>query len=98
MDHGTVTESGRASLGIRAATVTGGGVVIVDVENGGPADRAGLRRGEIILSLDGQRTADVNALTTELATLEPGQTVSITVAGADGRRHERKVTLGELSG
>jgi S1-C subfamily serine protease len=98
IDHGSVTESGRASLGIRAATVTGGGVVIVDVENGGPADRAGLRRGEIILSLDGQRTADVNALTTELATLEPGQTVSITVAGADGRRHERKVTLGELSG
>jgi putative serine protease PepD len=97
IENGKVTESGRASLGIRAATVTGGGVVIVGVEDGGSADKAGLRRGEIIVAIDGRPTPDVNTLTTILAGLEPDQTVSITVRGADGERHETDITLGELS-
>ena len=96
IDDGHVTASGRGSLGIRAATVTGGGVVIVDVEAGGPADRAGLRRGEIIVALNGEPTPDVNTLTTRLAALEPGQDVKVTVREADGERHERTVRLGDL--
>ena len=98
IDDGAVTESGRASLGVRVATVTGGGVVIVEVEDGGPADEAGLRRGEIIVALDGQPAPDVSTLTSRLAGREPGQAVTVTVRGADGERHDRRVTLGELSG
>jgi putative serine protease PepD len=56
IDDGKVTRSGRASLGIRAATVTGGGVAIVGVEPGGAADKAGLHRGDIVMALDGKPT------------------------------------------
>jgi putative serine protease PepD len=96
IEDGRVSESGRASLGVSVATVTGGGVVIVEVQKGGPAAQAGLERGQIITSLDGRPTPSIGALTAVLARLKPGQTVKITVAGTDGQSHEHPVTPGEL--
>ncbi len=98
IDDGEVTRSGRASLGVNAATITGGGVVIVDVRPGGPADRAGLRRGEIIVSLDGKPTPDVSTLTSVLADLKPSRQVTITVRDSGGGTRKRPITLGELGG
>jgi S1-C subfamily serine protease len=45
MAHGRVTRSGRAALGIDAASVVGGGVAVVSVDAGGAAAKAGLRQG-----------------------------------------------------
>jgi putative serine protease PepD len=98
IESGHVTRSGRAELGVRAATVTGGGVAIVGVTGGGPADRAGLGRGDIIVALDGKPTPDVNALSSVLAGLKPGARVNVTIRGADGTRDQRRVTLGQLEG
>jgi S1-C subfamily serine protease len=95
---GRVTQSGRAQLGVRVATVVGGGVAVVGVTPGGPADQAGLGRGDVIVSLDGKRTPDVSALSSVLADLKPGQEVSVTVRGGDGRTRRRQGTLAELSG
>jgi S1-C subfamily serine protease len=96
IDSGRVTESGRASLGVRVATIVGGGVLIVDVTPGGAADKAGLKRGELILSLDGKDTPTLDALTTTLSSLKPGQTVKITVRDPQGQRRETDITLGQL--
>ncbi len=97
IDDGRVTHSGRAELGVNVATVTGGGVAVIDVTSGGPADRAGLSRGDIIVSLDGRPTPSVSALVSVLAALKPGQRVAVTVRGADGKRRERQVTLTQLA-
>jgi S1-C subfamily serine protease len=44
------------------------GVVIQDVLQGGPSDRAGIRPGDIILSMDGNKIASVTDLTRLLRT------------------------------
>jgi S1-C subfamily serine protease len=95
---GKVTESGRAALGIDAATVVGGGVAVVSAEPGGAAAKAGLQRGDIIVSVAGRPTPSVSALTSVLAGLEPGRQVSVEVRRADGGRQTVKVTLGQLGG
>ena len=45
-----------------------GGVVVTRVYPGGPADRAGLRKGDVITGLDGQPIEDLAALRYRLAT------------------------------
>jgi S1-C subfamily serine protease len=96
VDNGRVTESGRASLGVRVAQIVSGGVVIVDVNPGGAADKAGLKRGDVVLSLNGTPTPSLDALITTLSSLKPGQTVKITVRDPQGHKRETDVTLGQL--
>jgi len=95
---GHVTNSHRAYLGIRAATVTGGGVLISSVTAGGPADSAGLQAGDVIVSIDGTDTPDSEALTQLLATLKPGDVARVSVVRADGSQQTVNVTLGEIPG
>jgi S1-C subfamily serine protease len=96
---GKVTNSGRAYLGVGVATSVGGqGVIIAAVEPGGPADRAGLRRGEVILSVAGRPTPSTEELATVLAELKPGQEVPVEVADSGGKRRTVTVRLGELPG
>lgn len=57
----------------------GGGVVVVEVRGGGPADAAGVRVGDVVLTVGGcpvQRGQDVAAA---LAGRKPGETVRLTV-------------------
>jgi S1-C subfamily serine protease len=95
---GHVSQSGRASLGVSVATVTGGGVVIVAVDRGGPAHTAGLQGGDVIVAVDAHATPDVNALSVVLAGLKPGGQTTVTIQSRAGGREDHKVTLGELSG
>jgi putative serine protease PepD len=94
--NGKVTRSGRAGLGVSVATVTGGGVLIVGVTSGGPADKAGLERGQLIVSVAGRPTPDVSALTSILAGLRPGKQVAVGVRDESGRTRKVQVTLGQL--
>jgi S1-C subfamily serine protease len=94
---GKVTNSGRAYLGVSVATGVGGpGVIIAAVKPGGPADRAGLRKGEVILSIAGRPTPSTEELATALAELKPGQEVPVEVAGANGDKRTVTVRLAEL--
>lgn len=97
IDNGRVTRSNRASLGIQAATVVGGGVAIVSVTADGPADMAGLQRGQIIASVNGKPTPTIGALGTVLAGLKPGQQVPVTVLDPQGAKRTVQVTLGQLT-
>jgi putative serine protease PepD len=99
---GRVTHSGRAALGVRVTTVTDqqgkpDGVGVVEVTPGGPADKAGLQPGDVIVSVDGTATPTTQALGAVLAEHEPGDTVTVDVRRGN-KQEELKVTLGELGG
>jgi putative serine protease PepD len=98
---GKVTESGRAALGVRVRTIVDdsgqpGGVGIVTVTKGGPADKAGLQPGDTIVSVDGTPTHDQSALAEALAGLKPGDVAKVEIMRPDGTTKTVEVTLGEL--
>jgi putative serine protease PepD len=98
---GKVTDSGRASLGITAQTSAnqegqGTGVAIVNVTKGGPADKAGLRGGDVIEGVNGTATPSLAALEADLAVLKPGTQVTLRVR-RNGSTSTVTATLGNLS-
>src|SRR5690242_737792 len=101
IDTGHVTNSHRAAIGAEVTTVLGAdgtaaqGVGVVTVTGGGPADRAGLRAGDVITRVGAQETADTTALSQALAAASPGDQVTVTVT-RDGEQRDVQVTLGEL--
>jgi serine protease Do len=55
------------------------GLLVVDVAGGGPADRAGLRRGDVIREVDRQPVHDAPALQRALAAVPAGRSVLLWV-------------------
>ena len=99
---GHVTNSHRAALGVQVGTVTGAdgapaGAGVAAVTPGGPADRAGIRPGDVIRSLGREPVPDAESLTRALAGARPGQAVTLTVARGD-QTLSIGVRLGELPG
>jgi S1-C subfamily serine protease len=99
---GSVTNSHRAAIGAQVGTVTGtdgtpAGTGLVAVTSGGPADHAGLRRGDIIKAADGTPTPDTQALAGALAAAHPGDQITLSVVRGP-QELTVKLTLGELPG
>jgi S1-C subfamily serine protease len=97
---GHVTNTHRAALGARIATASGPdgsprGAAVVAVTPGGPADRAGLRAGDIIRKLGPVPTGDAGTLLQALAAADPGQRIEVTITRA-GQARTVAVTLGTL--
>ena len=97
--------SGRPYMGITYIAVTDAqtaaqlnvnayGVYVVDVVQGGPADKAGLKAGDRIVSIDGTEIAQKYDLGTLMQQHTAGDTLSITVA-RDGQMQTVSLTLGE---
>ena len=71
------------------------GVLVIDVAAGGPSDRAGLRKGDLVIQIDDEPLTDFGDLISYLvAKTEPGQVVTMTVI-RDGQTLQLTVTLGE---
>ena len=97
--------SGRPYMGITYIAVTDAqtaaqfnvnayGVYVVDVVQGGPADKAGLKVGDRIVSIDGTEIAQKDDLGTLMQQHTAGDILSITVA-RDGQMQTVSLTLGE---
>lgn len=71
------------------------GAVINEVAKGGPADRAGLRKGDVIVSFQGNEVTDGGALRTMAAMSPVGRDTRI-VAIRQGKRYEFVVKTGDL--
>jgi serine protease Do len=54
-----------------------GGVIVLSVEGGGPAERAGLRPGDLIVSIGASWLTDLRQLGTLLALAQPGDAVDV---------------------
>jgi putative serine protease PepD len=98
---GRVTSSGRAALGVKVTAVTDqqgapAGVGVVEVTAGGPAAKAGITTGDVIVSVAGQQTPTQQALAAALATQKVGDSVPVRV-DRDGSVSTVRVTLGELT-
>jgi putative serine protease PepD len=83
---GHVPQAQRAYLGVEVATIVGGGVLVQAVQKGGPADRAGIRPGEVIVAVGGTPTPTTEQLALALTKLKPGQTVKVQLVNRSGRR------------
>src|SRR5262245_23759802 len=74
---------------------TVGGALVSSVAPRGPADEAGVKRGDVITALNGQKLSDSNALRNHVAALGPKAKVTLTVV-RDGRERTLTATLDEL--
>jgi len=97
---GKVTNSHRAAIGAQIGAVTGqdgtpAGTGIVAVTNGGPADHAGLRPGDIIRAAGGTATPAPQALAGVLAAAHPGEQLALDVLRGT-QELTIHLTLGEL--
>lgn len=100
---GHVTRSDRAALDISAAdaadtTGTPIGAIVMRVVSGGSADRAGIRPGEVITAVNGQKVTSLADLQAALAQLSPGQKVTVDLLEQSGSRRSVSAVLGQLQG
>ena len=80
-----------ASLNLPAAR----GAIVSSVQTGGPAEKAGLKRGDVITAINKQPIVDNNSLRNLVASLGPGANVEVT-ALRNGRDQNFTVALAEL--
>jgi putative serine protease PepD len=81
-----------AYLGV-TITSAAGGAKIGCIVNGGPADSAGLKQGDVITSFDGRTIASADALTAAVTQAKSGEKVTVTVQQS-GSTKQVAVTLG----
>lgn len=104
---GKVTSTGRAALGIRGVDIDAGiaaqndlpvdhGVLLVGVTANGPAAKAGLKSGDIIVGVDNTTIADSAGLSDALLNKKPGDAVSVQIYRGNQQMHVT-ATLGELA-
>ena len=76
-------------LAQRLPAQNGTGVIVADVATGGAADAAGLKRGDVIIEIDGRPIDDPAGLVRELNALNKGQAVRVYIyrPGVEGGRH-----------
>ncbi|HKG46269.1 MAG TPA: DegQ family serine endoprotease [Pyrinomonadaceae bacterium] len=80
-----------SSLNLPAAR----GAIVTSVSKGGPAESSGIRRGDVITTINKQPIIDSNSLRNLVASLPPGTNVEVT-AQRNGRDQSFTVALAEL--
>ena len=70
------------------------GAIIAGVVSNGPADRAGIRPGDILLTVQGKPVANTNDMLTQIAQLVPGEKAKMTVMRKN-RQSTLDVTVGK---
>jgi serine protease Do len=71
------------------------GVLIGDVSPDTPGARAGLKRGDVVLEVNGQAVDQANQLQLQISQMAPGTPVKLQI-WRDGKAQDLTVTLGEL--
>jgi S1-C subfamily serine protease len=71
------------------------GVVVYAVTPGGAAERAGLKKADVITAFNGAPVSDSNAFRNLVAGTAPGTDVTLTVL-RDGREQQIRASLGEF--
>jgi serine protease Do len=70
------------------------GVLVNKIHPGGPAEKAGLKPGDIITAIDGHSIKDGDDLVSEIASRRPGSTIRLGYL-RDGKQADTTVTIGD---
>ncbi|OFZ17343.1 MAG: hypothetical protein A2X86_02495 [Bdellovibrionales bacterium GWA2_49_15] len=103
LSHGTVT---RGYLGIMIQELTDElvksfklerkrGILIADVSKGSPGEKYGLRRGDVLIAIDGRPIDDVGTFRNSVSAMKPGDFKEIVVI-RNGKEEKIKVKIGKL--
>jgi Tol biopolymer transport system component len=76
-----------------AMSASGGGVKLSDVRAGGPADKAGIKGGDVLVEMAGTRIDNLYDMTYALQDHKPGETIDVVVLRG-GQRVTLRATLG----
>ena len=105
----TVSEDEQAYLGIKGTNVTSEyaqyynlpeGVYVSSVTSGSPADKAGIKKGDVIVKYKGKDVTTMDGLQEKMALCKAGDKAEITVKRADNGEYKSitcNVTLGKKS-
>jgi serine protease Do len=104
VDHGEIT---RGYLGVNIQTITPDlaealqieetkGALVADVVADSPAEKSGLKRGDIIVDFDGKNIKDSHDLPVKVAATPVDEEVQITVL-RDGKEQQLTVKVGKLA-
>ena len=86
-----VTSDLASSLGLSEVR----GALVNNVQAGSPAERGGIKRGDVIVAFNGSPVTDSNSLRNQVARTQPGTDVTLTIL-RDNREQQMRVILGEL--
>jgi serine protease Do len=86
-----VTQDIADSLGLKEPH----GALVAEPQSGSPAAKAGIKSGDVIVSVDGNAVKDARMLARRISSVAPGTTVKLGVF-SDGKERTVGVTLGEL--
>lgn len=73
------------------------GVLVADVEASGPAGKAGLKRGDVIKALDGNKIEDPRDLSRTVAQTRPGTKLTLNIV-REGKPKDITVAVGTMPG
>ena len=88
-----VTKDIAESVGLKKS----GGTIVADAQPDSPADKAGIKTGDIIQEVDGKAVKGPKALAKIIADYEPGETAKLTIF-RNGKSQKIDVKLGSLPG
>jgi serine protease Do len=102
-DHGNVT---RGWIGVQIQPVTADiadslglknaqGALVVEPQSRSPAQKAGLKAGDVIVSINGETVTDARDLSRRTGAMAPGTSIRLGI-NRDGRSDTLSLTLGEL--
>ena len=73
------------------------GALVSDVTSGGPAEKAGIRSGDVIVGFNGKEIKDEHELPQVVASTKPGKTVDVRLL-REGKEMTVAVTIAEMEG
>jgi serine protease Do len=102
-DKGIVT---RGWIGVQIQPVTGDiadslglknaqGALVAEPQSGSPAEKAGIKAGDVITSVNGEAVKDARTLARKISAMAPGTTVKLGLY-RNGKQETVTLTLGEL--
>lgn len=91
LNPGDVNEEMAKSFGRNEA----GGVLIADVQKDGPADKAGIKSGDILVELNGKKIKDLSGFRNDVARIMPNKKAEL-VLFRDGKNKKITVTVGSF--
>jgi len=71
------------------------GVIVADIVQDGPADKAGIKRGDVVTGFNGKQVENAHMLSRTVATTPPDTTVTVQVM-RDGKTKDIKATIGTM--